>query len=347
MKKWLILIFLLFALAVPASAAEIVAPEPPEDVQQLLPYESMSFGEGLWHLVTAGFSAVYPNLSQCIRLCLSVIAIALLLSLLRSFPGSAGYAVDLAGCAAVICILLSPTDALIKEAVETIQSMSEYAKLLLPVMTGALAAQGGTGTATALYTGTAVFNAVLGTLIAKILIPLIYIYLVLCAVNAAAQAELVESLHKMISGAAAKVLRTILYVFTGYLTVTGVIGGAADQMTVKATKLTIAGMVPVVGSIMADASEAILISAGVVKGAVGVYGLWSVIAIGIGPFLSIGMQYLALKATAAVCGLFGGKQYSALVGNFASAMGLLLAMTGTMCLLILISTVCFMKGFGG
>ncbi len=347
MRKWLIILILMFVVAVPAQAADYTAPEPPEDVQQLLPYESMSFGEGLWHVITSGFSAVYPNLSQCVRLCFSVTAIVLLLTLLQGFPGSAAYAVELSGCIAIACILLMPADTLVKEAAETIQDLALYGKLLLPVMTASLAAQGGAGTAAALYAGTAAFNAVLGTLVSNILVPMVYIFLALSVVNAAAQADILEKARHLIMGFAAKGLRTVLYVFTGYLTVTGVIGGATDQMTVRAAKLTIAGMVPVVGNIMADASEAILLSAGMVKGTVGVYGLWSALAIGIGPFLNIGLQYLALKATTAICSMFGNKKCCGLIGDFAAVMGLLLAMTGTMCLLLLISTVCFMKGFNG
>ena len=103
-------------------------------------------------------------------------------------------------------------------------------------------------------------------------------------------------------------------------------------------------MVPVIGGMLSDASEAILVSAGIVKGAVGLYGLLAVLAIWIQPFLQIGAQYLLLKLTAAICGVFGTKQASDLIQDFSTAMGFLLAMTGTMCLLLLISTVCFVKG---
>ena len=64
------------------------------------------------------------------------------------------------------------------------------------------------------------------------------------------------------------------------------------------------------------------------------------------PFLKIGIHYLILKLTAALCALFGAKRMTALVGDFSGAMGLLLAMTGSECLLLLISTVCFLKGVG-
>jgi stage III sporulation protein AE len=84
----------------------------------------------------------------------------------------------------------------------------------------------------------------------------------------------------------------------------------------------------------------------VVKNGVGIYGAMAILAIVIGPFLQIGVQYLLLKSTAAVCSIFGTKKITALVQDFAAAMGILLAMTGSCCLLLMISIVCFMKGVG-
>ena len=51
-----------------------------------------------------------------------------------------------------------------------------------------------------------------------------------------------------------------------------------------------------------------------------------------------------MKMTAAACNVFGVKQPASFVKEFSAVMGFLLAMTGTACLLLLISTVCFMKG---
>ena len=68
------------------------------------------------------------------------------------------------------------------------------------------------------------------------------------------------------------------------------------------------------------------------------------IALWIGPFVQIGVQYLMLKITAGVTEMFGPKQMAGLVKDFSTAMGLILAMTGAVCLMFLISTICFMKG---
>ena len=80
------------------------------------------------------------------------------------------------------------------------------------------------------------------------------------------------------------------------------------------------------------------------KSAAGAYGMTAVLAICIAPFLQIGVQYLLLKLTAALCGAFGVKQAAGVVEDFSGAMGLLLGMTGTVCIMLMVSLVCFMKG---
>ena len=139
-------------------------------------------------------------------------------------------------------------------------------------------------------------------------------------------------------------LKIVLYVFTGYMSITGVISGTVDASALKAAKLTISGVVPVIGSVLSDTSETILVSAGIMKNTAGVYGILAIVAIFISPFLEIGIQYLMLKLTGAVCNMIGSKQSVSLVNSFSTGMGIVLAMTGTVCVLLLISLVCFMKG---
>jgi len=213
-------------------------------------------------------------------------------------------------------------------------------------MTAALASQGGVTSAAALYAGTVLFSTLLVSLISKLLIPMAYIYLCLSIATAAVGEPMLKEMKTFVKWLMTWVLKILLYVFTGYISITSVISGSADAAAVKAAKLTISGFVPVVGGIISDASETILVSAGMVKNAVGTYGVLAFMAIWIGPFLRIGAQYLILKATAAVCGMFADKSATELIKDFSGTLGLLLAMTGAVCVLMLISTVCFMKGMG-
>lgn len=346
MRRFLIVIFTIASLAIPVSAAEWTAPPVPESSSEWMPGEPQTFAEGLLEIVAQVLPKVLPSLSEGLGTCVRIIAVVLLVSMIRNLHGSVGQAGEIAGAVAVGLLLLRSSNSLIALGTETVTEMSDYGKLLLPVMTSAMAAGGGTGSASALYLGTAFFDAVLSTAISSLLIPMIYIFLALAAANSALGQDLLKQMKDFIKWLVTWALKTILYVFTGYMGITGVVSGSTDAAALKAAKLTISGMVPVVGGILSDASEAVLVGAGVVKNAAGIYGLLAILAIWISPFLQIGIQYLLLKLTGAVCGIFGIKSIAQFIQDFTTAMGLLLAMTGTVCLMLLISTVCFMKGVG-
>ena len=345
MKQLIFLVVLIWVLAVPVSAAELIAPEVPEAGAELMP-DNQSFGEGLVQLLRNAVQRLRPDLAEASRVSLAVVAVVLLIAILQSFSGTVKTTADFAGAAAVSAVLLLSANSMIRLGADTVTEMSEYGKLLLPVMTAAMAAQGGVTTSAALYSGTALFNTVLTSLVSRLLVPMVYLHLALSAANSAVGEDLLKRMRDTVKGSVSWCLKTLLTVFTTYMSITGVVSGTTDAAALKATKVTISSVVPVVGGILSDASEAVLVSAGLAKNAAGLYGIFAILAVFLGPFLRIGIHYLLLKATAAICGIFGTKRMTELIGDFSTAMGLLLAMTGAACLLLLISTVCFLKGVG-
>lgn len=339
-------IALLFLLAAPVSAVEITAPPVPESGVSLMPEETGSFWKGLLQILSEGVARIRPDLAEAAGICLSVMGIVMLISIVQTFPGSGQRAADLAGTVSIGVLLLQCTNSLVTLGSGTVSELSEYGKLLIPVMTSAMAAHGGITASAALYTGSAAFNALMSTVIARVLVPMIYIFLALSAANSAVGEETLKKMRDFVKWLITWCLKTLLYVFTGYMSITGIVSGTTDAAALKATKLTISGMVPVVGGILSDASEAVLVSAGVVKNAAGIYGILAILAVCLGPFLRIGTHYILLKASGAVCSIFGSKRTTGLIQDFTTAMGLLLAMTGAVCLLLLISVVCFLRGVG-
>jgi len=344
MKRVILIVILIFAMVIPVSAMEFTAPQAPGKAEEYLPESAGSFGEDLWYIIKTAATDVLPSISEAASVCFCVIAAVLLIAVIQSLTDNVKRTAEFVGAIAVGLLLMQPANVMIKLGTETIIELSEYGKLLLPVISAALAAQGGTTTSASLYAGTAVFSSALSILISKLLVPMLYIFLFLSIACCAIREEVLQNIRNLIKWAISWCLKIILYVFTGYMSITGVVSGSVDASAIKAAKLAISGMVPVVGGIISDASESIIISASVMKNAVGVYGLLVLIALIVGPFIKIGAQYLLLKATAAICGSFGTKNTGELIHDFSVAMGLILAITGTVCLLLLISTVCFMKG---
>ena len=341
------MVFVLLPLMVfPVRGLDLTAPPVPDRGKELMPADTASFGEGLGEMVRRCLEGLYPDWNEAVRTGTALFLGAVALGTLGNLTGKEKRILDLAGAAAASAMVLSGSDVLIRLAAGTIRDMNEYGKLLLPVMTASLAAQGGVTASAALCAGTSLFGSLLGSLITEFLLPGVYLYLVMAVTWAATGEAAVKRLRDLIKSVISWCLKTLLTVFTTYMSITGVVSGTTDAAVLKAAKVTISSAVPVVGGILSDASETVLVSAGLMKNSAGIYGIFACLSVFLGPFLGIAMHYWVLKVTAALCGIVTEGAISSLTEDFSAAMGLLLAMTASVCVLLLVSTVCFMKGVG-
>ena len=360
MKKIAVFLAVLLLLAAPVLAAEptealsdvlgadeltqSLPDEAAEVLDGLSPDGTPDFRSGVRSILRAAAGGSGGALRSGLRLCAVLLAMVTLCAVVRmSTQKDPVNAVSAVGALGICAACLGGMQSMISLASETVTRLSDYSACLLPVMASAMAMSGGTVSAGALYAGTALFSGLLSRLIARLLLPGVSVYLVVAAAEAALADSLLSELREFVGWLISKSLRVVLFVFTGYLTVTGVISGSADAAAVRATKAAVSG---VVGSILSDASETLLASASALKSSMGVFGMLAVLAICLAPFLKIGAQYLLLKGTAAVSGTIGMPQQVKLVKHAATAMGYLLAMTGACALMLLISVVCFLKVVG-
>lgn len=339
-------LFLLFTMAVPAEASVLEAPEPPDSAIPWMPSQTESFGKGLLEVIQKAIGRLYPDIKEAAGIAVTVIACALLVSMLVAGSDQVKTTANLTAVATVSAALFLSTNAMIRLGADTVHQISEYGKLLLPVMAAALSAHGGISSATALYTGTAAFDAIVCTVLSKVLTPMVYCFLVLSAADSVTGHHTLKKMKELLKNGITWFLKTCVTVFISYMGITGVISGTTDAAALKAAKTAISTAVPVVGGILSGASEAVLVGAQLAKNAAGIYGIFALLAIFLEPFLKTGIHYLILKLAAAVCGILDAKAVSDLVGDYSSAMGFVLGMIGSVCLLQLVSTVCFMKGMG-
>lgn len=319
----------------------------PREAQQYLPEEETAtdFWSEAGRTVRQALRNAMPEITEAAGICAVILGVAVLCSVFHAAPAShAEYGARMLGAIGIMSAVLTPGRAMVELGTSVIRDIGAFGLSLLPVMTSAMAASGGFTASGALYVGTAWFNELLQTAITRVLMPLLFIQLALSFSNAALGNDLLRRLRDLIKWMICWGLKAILYIFLAYMAITGVVSGSADAGTVKAAKLAISGAIPVVGGIIADASEAVVLSAGMIRRTAGIAGILGILAICALPVLRIGIQYLLLKLTAAVCGVVGMKAHAELTDDLAAAMGLMLAMTGASCLLMLFSLVCFMKG---
>ena len=346
MRRVLFAILIAAALVLPARASELTAPEPAGSAADYMPQDTMDLLAGFRSVLGKAIAAVRPDLKEAAAVCLGLMATVLLISILQSISEPIKRTANLAGTAAISAALLTGMNSMMPLATKIVTELCEYGKLLRPVMTSAMAAQGMGASSAALYTITALFVDAISQVIISVLVPGVYLFLALAIAGNAMREGVLKRLGETIKWCASWGLKTILTLFLSFMSITGVLSGTADTAAMKVVKTAISTAVPVVGGILSNATESVLVGAGLIKNAAGMYGIFAIIAIFLEPFLKIGIHYLMLKITGSLTAVFGCSHLSDLIGDFSTAMGLLLGMTGAVCILLLFSTVCFLKGVG-
>jgi stage III sporulation protein AE len=298
-------------------------------------------GDGISQIFTKALAQSGGAVRTALGTMALLLTILVLCAVVRELGG--GDAVRLAGTLTMTAACTGSLRTMIGLGQETLEDVTAFTNLLLPTLAAATAATGAVGTSAAQYTASVFFADVLLTAISRVLLPLVYGFVALAAADAALGNRMLRGLGELLRSVVSGGLKGILFVFTAYLSITGLISGSADATTVRAAKLALSAAVPVVGSMLSDASETVLVSASLLRTSVGVFGMLAVLAICVVPVLRIAVQYLALKLTAALGGVLDDGTLAGLVESLASAMGMVLAMTASCALLLLICCVCAMK----
>ncbi len=327
--------------------ADQVAEALPEEAEALLRGRSVTdtdgFGASVRRILAGALEGSGSALKSGMALCSQILAIVLLSAVLRGTGGASERAMVLSGVLAIGAVCAGRISGFFTLAAQTVDSMTVFSQVLFAALASATAATGAVGTSSTLYGITLLVCSLMSKAVQTLFLPAISCFMALMIANSAVGDDSLKLAGDAIRQLLTNGLKLAVLAFTAYLSVSGVISGSADSAAVKAAKLAISSTVPVVGSMIADASETLLVSASLLRSGMGVFGMLGVLAVSVTPFLRTLCQYLLLKGTAAAAGVAGEKELSGLIGAMAGAMGMLAALTGACTVILLIGCVCFMK----
>lgn len=358
MRKLLLMILLLVPfLTVPAYAEEYSVSLGEElDVYSLrdtLPEEAREIGgelrldgaydsagalERLWYRL---LEYLTDNLRQSAREVLSVLTVAMLCTLggMLTMKQQQSEYIELAGCAAISCMLAGGMNSLVGQAVSALQTLSDYAKAALPVIYSAAAASGAPASASARYAAACLALDLMMTAAQRLILPLLYAYLAMAVCGSLYDNPLLRGCLKLSHKAAVWLLNGMTVVFTGFLSLTGLVSGSTDAAAIKLTKAVVSAAVPVVGKIMSDAASSVLAAASVVRNTAGAFGLVAVCALCLSPFAAFAVKQLLFSLAAAAAEAMAGGRIARLMEDLSAAMGMLLSLVASFGMMLFFAVV--------
>lgn len=260
----------------------------------------LNFSGILKGLMEYFFHELIAHSSLLGRLVVLAVISAVLYNLLDAFEGTTGKVAYAIVYLVLITIALGSFTAAVKIGSEAISLMVSFVQALLPILLTLLAAIGGISSAAILHPFIIVALGLLGTLIKDFVFPLIYLGAVLGLVNHITDRFNVSRLAGLLKQISVASLGIFLTLFVGFLGLQGIAGAVADSVTLKTAKFMAGTFVPVVGKILADATEVVLGTSLLIKNAIGVVGILVLFIICIFPVIKIMAMVLVYRLAAAL-----------------------------------------------
>ncbi|MGI6588999.1 MAG: stage III sporulation protein AE [Peptococcia bacterium] len=188
---------------------------------------------------------------------------------------------------AVITLAISSFKVAITTGITTIDKMVEFMKLLLPVLLVLLTTLGGLTTTALLQPFLLVFLNFMSTFTQKIIFPLIFLTAVLCISNNLSTHFKVSRLVNFFKQITKVGIGLVLTLFIGVISVESVTGAVVDGVTLRTAKYMTGAFVPVAGNMFADALDAIMGGSLLLKNALGLTGVLTLVAIILFPVIKI------------------------------------------------------------
>lgn len=286
--------------------------------------------------------------AQGINSAVTLVAVALMCGMLRALAGdeSANY-ITLGGVLAIAVIAAGDAGNFIPKGAEALAALSDFSRALLPCLCASAAAGGAVTSAAAKYAATALFTDIFLTAAQNVLLPLIYAYMAASVGAAALESPALESAAGLIKWLCVALMTLLVTAFTAYLSLSGAITGATDALAAKAAKSAMSAALPVVGGIISDAADTVVAGAGLVRNAVGVFGMLAIVCVCMAPFLALGIRYLLYKAASVLAGAFADKRLASLIAAVGTAFGMVVGLVGAGAVMLFLAVISMIKAVSG
>lgn len=170
---------------------------------------------------------------------------------------------------------------------DILSGMSSFVMALLPLMATMLAAVGAVTSAAVFHPLLLAVVTLVVRIIEQIVIPLLFLSAVVGVVGQIATEFPLHRLAQLLRQGALAVLSFVFTVFLGVVVVRGAIAPVADGVALRTTKFVAGAVIPVVGSMMADAMEVVVGGSLLIKNALGIFGLLTLMTLLAFPLLKI------------------------------------------------------------
>lgn len=283
------------------------------------------------------FKEVYRNIGILIKLVILIILCAVLKNLQTSFLSESVGEIAFYACyALIVTVLILSFNTAMVLGKSIIDSMVNFMHASIPVLVTLLLSSGNIASAGIFQPALMLIVEIAATIVKNVLIPLIFMSTILSIVNNISERIQISKLAGFLKQITGWAVGLTLTVFIAVVSIQGSLGAAVDGVTSKTAKFAISTFIPVVGKTLADAADAVVGCALIIKNASGVAIMIGVLALCLVPLIKILALVLLYKATCALVEPISEKRITNCISEMAGSLTYILGIAASVAFMFLI-----------
>ena len=187
----------------------------------------------------------------------------------------------------------------------------------------------------------------IGNFIIDFILPLVIIGTALSIVSKISNKVRIDKFAKFLKSSGVWILGTVMTLFVTVLSLEGSITGVVDGVTAKTTKAAVSTVIPVVGKILGDATDAVLGCAGILKNAVGFVGIIVICGICLTPIIKLTLLSFTYYIASCVCQPIADEKILGLLDNISDTFKILLAIIFCISVMLIVGLTIVIKVTNG
>lgn len=243
----------------------------------------------------------------------------------------------------IVTIVLGNFSNVIDSVKQTINNMTDFTNLLVPIMMTLIITTGSVTTATIMQPVIVFMITLIGNFINNVAIPITLVSTALGIISKISNKVQVDRLAKRLKSSTIWIIGVILTIFVTVVTINGNLSGSVDAVTSKTAKAAVSSLIPIVGKILGDTVDSVIGCSGILKNAIGYLGVIVIIAISITPIIKLLLLMAIYYIGAAICEPIADEKIVKLLDQMADTFKMLLAFTASMSVMIIIGTTLVIK----
>ena len=252
-----------------------------------------------------------------------VMLLSSLFSALGKQDGKTAQTRTFLGSLFLITVCAVPLHGIVSDAVAALQTCGAFVCALIPVLAAVIAAAG--NPVLSVIWQTTVFSAAqtIAAAAAGFMAPCCGLMLGVGVLDSLLPQSGFGELAGRIKKTAVWIFSAMATLFTAFLSLKGILAGAADTLAAKGVKLAVSSFIPVVGAQLSEAYAAVVGSLAAVRATAGVFAIAALAAVMLPTIAQLLLWLAALKALAWISQMLGQKSADTLFSSFSAAVSIL------------------------